>query len=107
MRVLPRINFNLPPEEILNLTRLVLGRCVEGLDRVGTTALSNCTFDNVIWPMAHLETVVRTELSAANFLQYVSTDAAVREASVEATKLIDVCRCDSLAHRAWRVAIPN
>ncbi|PJF16637.1 Neurolysin/Thimet oligopeptidase 2 domain-containing protein [Paramicrosporidium saccamoebae] len=89
MRILPKLNFNLKPDEILNLTRLVLEKCVTELDRVGAVPAPQCTFQNVIWPLSQLETTVRTELSAATFLQYVSPVDAVRDASVEATKLID------------------
>lgn len=92
MQILPKLKFDVKPEEILNLTRSVLEFCVKELDRVGSLPATQCTFNNTIWPLAQLETKVGTELSAANFLQYVSTNPAIRDASVEATKLIDVRR---------------
>ena len=96
MRLLPKLNFKLRPEEIMNITRMVLGKCVESLDRVGAISMDACTFKSVVWPLAQTERIVGTDLSVVGFLQYVSADAAVRSASVEATKLIDVSLAWSL-----------
>lgn len=89
MKILPKLNFNLKPDELLNLTRIVIEGCVKELDRVGAIPIPQCTFKSVIWPLSQLETTVRTELSAATFLQWVAPEEAVRNASVEATKLLD------------------
>lgn len=89
MRILPKLNFGLSATEIVSLTRTVLGQSVKELDRIGSIPHKDCSFQNVIWPMTQIETRIHTELSSASFLQYVSTDAEVRKASVEATKLMD------------------
>lgn len=90
MRILPKLDFNLTPEQVLEVTRIVLNASTKELDRIGSIAVHNCTFNNVMWPISQLECKVGTELASVNFLQYVSDDENVRKASVEATKLIDV-----------------
>lgn len=90
MNVLAKLNFKLEPKDIIDTTRLVLEGCVKELDRIGLISIEKCTFKNVIWPLVKIENTIGTELSPINFLQYVSMDEAVRNASVEANKLIDV-----------------
>lgn len=89
MQIPLKLNFGLKPEEILKLTQSVLEFCVKELDRVGSQPAAQCTFNSTVWPLAQLETKMNTDLAAATFLQYVSTDQAVRDASVEATRLVD------------------
>jgi len=91
---LPKLNFALKASDIATLTKSILEEGVRELDRVASTPPTNCTFSNVIWPLAALETNIEIKLSAATFLQNVSTDGDVRQASVEATKQLEKYEID-------------
>lgn len=94
MRILPKLNFAMKASELLSLTKSVLESGVRELDRIGAVSQGNCTFRNVILPLAQLEASMGTRLGAASFLQYVSSEESIRKASVEATKLIDKYEID-------------
>lgn len=89
MRILPKLDFSLRADQILSLTRLVIESSTKELDRIGSLRPEECTFVKAIWPLAKLETEVNTKLSTATFLQYVSPNEEIRQASVEATKILD------------------
>jgi len=89
---LPKLRWNLTAEEIVPMTKGLLAKCNSELDRIGT--LDKGTFEGVVLPLAELERLVMTELAPCSFLQHVSMDSKVREASVEATKLMDRYQID-------------
>lgn len=87
---IPSIKFDLKPDEILSKTKGTIERCLDQLQKIGATPAGERSFESVIWPLSQLERTIQTDLSAETFLQYVSTEEDVRNASVEATKLLNV-----------------
>lgn len=80
-------NFGVSPAEIQGRCARVLAACNTLIDNVVKTSVR--TFETIIVPLTEVERIVATELSACNFLQFVSPIAEVREASVEVSKSIN------------------
>ena len=77
-------------EKVTKLTGLV-EQFVNGLVSIPKEELS---FANSLQPFALMEGIFQTVGSSFNFPHYVSTDAAIREASVGATKTLDDFRVE-------------
>ncbi len=99
---LPKLNFAVTAEGLLALTRETLASSVALVDRIvaafpplaAEAPSGGCTFATAVAPLARMEAHVSTVLAAAYFLQYVSTDDALRAASVEAKKLMNQYHID-------------
>lgn len=70
------------------------------LDQIAALPKADRTFESVVRALALREGEQSVEVEPCLFLQYVSTDATVRDASVEADKLAQVSRRVSVAE--WR-----
>jgi hypothetical protein len=101
-QILPKLKFDLEAEELLALARNVLEHGEAVLNRIGNVPPGSCTFDNVIWPHAQLEATIKTELAAAIFLQEVSLNKEVRDASSQIQKLFNVPGWEPLIFLAIR-----
>jgi len=82
------LHFQLTPTAILQVTNDVINKAESELSAIGAMT-ANPTFDNALSRLAKLEATLQTETAAASFLQHVSSDKAVRDASVEAQMLLD------------------
>jgi thimet oligopeptidase len=80
------LNFNLTPEELIKLGDEIIRRSREVHDRVAALPDDKCNFDTVIRPLAELENWSSGEENVATFLQYVSSNKEVRDASTETDK---------------------
>ncbi|KAJ1655246.1 hypothetical protein GGF38_004795, partial [Coemansia sp. RSA 25] len=78
------LNFNLSPADIESRVEALVaqGKTVQD----GVAAQTNPTFANVIVPLATLQNEQDADSSVVSFLQNVSTDKDVRDASTEAKK---------------------
>lgn len=88
-RALPRLRFNLSASQITENTKELLNNSRSSLDTIAKLGTAQCDYSSVIKPLALLEAEFTTEVASLNFPQYVAADKEVRDASVEATKLID------------------
>lgn len=87
--VLPKLNFKLGAEEILLECRKSIKNMREEYNRIGSIKLEECNFEKCMRPWSLAEAKFTTELASYNFPQYVSAVPEIRDASVEATRLID------------------
>ncbi|KAJ2529787.1 metalloendopeptidase, partial [Coemansia sp. RSA 1933] len=81
------LNFNLSPEEISSTVDRLISEGKRIQDEVA--AQSNPTFDNVIVPLASRENEQGAQYLVATFLQNVSTDRKVRDASTAAEERLN------------------
>lgn len=75
------------------MTKLVddaIQRTREVYDKVAALSEEQCTFETVARPIAFRMAKEAAEAEPSLFMQYVSTEAAVRDASVEADKKMQV-----------------
>jgi thimet oligopeptidase len=86
---LPRLNFSLSALEIREQTAELLRKSRTALDSIAKIPPNEYSFPSVIKALALLESEFTTEIAKLNFPQYVSPNKEVRDACVEATKLID------------------
>ena len=88
-RALPRLRFDLSGAQITQQTNELLAISRATLDSIASLQADQCNLASVIKPLALFEAEFTSEVAKLNFPQYVSVDKEVRDASVEATKLID------------------
>lgn len=84
---LAALNFAAQKESIIESTKAAIAKANVHLDEIGSTA--SPSFNNAMKKLAWLEGEIQTNTAAASFLQHVSTDVDIRDASVEAQKLLD------------------
>ncbi|KAJ2838429.1 metalloendopeptidase [Coemansia erecta] len=82
------LNFALSADDINASVDRIIAEAKATFDAVA--AQSNPTFENVIVPLASRENKRSAEYSVITFLQNVSTDKSVRDASTEAEEKLDV-----------------
>ncbi|KAJ2657048.1 metalloendopeptidase [Coemansia sp. RSA 1199] len=87
------LNFNLSPKEITRITDRLIANGMAIQDRVA--AQSSPTFANVIVPLAMRENEQSSEYYLITFLQNVSTDKDVRDASTEAEERLNAFEIES------------
>lgn len=87
--VLPKLNFKLSAEDLLKECRASIDAMRSEYDRIGAIPLAECRFETVMRPWTLAESRFTTQIASFNFPQYVSPSAEIRDASVEATRLID------------------
>lgn len=87
--VLPKLNFKLSAADILNECRSSISAMRSEYDRIGSIPVEKCSFESVMRPWSLAEAQFTTQIASFNFPQYVSPCAEIRDASVEATRLID------------------
>ncbi|KAJ1940094.1 metalloendopeptidase, partial [Linderina macrospora] len=81
------LNFSLTPPEIGQLVDTLIARGKKIQDDVA--AQTNPTFESVIVPLAMRENNQGADYSVATFLQNVSTDKEIRDASTAAEEKLD------------------
>ncbi|KAJ2507687.1 metalloendopeptidase [Coemansia sp. RSA 2052] len=88
------LNFNLSPAEIESRAEALVaqGKTVQD----GVAAQTNPTFANVIVPLATLQNEQDADSSVVSFLQNVSTDKDVRDASMAAEEKLDAFEIASM-----------
>ena len=86
---LPLLRFDLSATQIRQQTSELLAKACLTLDSIASLPTNECSLALVIKPLALFEAEFTSEIAKLNFPQYVSLDKEVRDASVEATKLID------------------
>jgi len=93
-------DFRLPPQQpplwnytaasLIGAAKSLINEYEATLDKItNTTSPTNATFANVILPLSQQESQSSLTVSILQFYQYVTTDASLRDASVEATSLLD------------------
>ncbi|KAJ2741528.1 metalloendopeptidase, partial [Coemansia sp. BCRC 34301] len=87
------LNFNLSPADIEHLTETLIAQNKKVQDEVA--AQTNPTFANVIVPLATLQNEQSADISVVSFLQNVSTDKDIRDASMTAEKKLDAFEIES------------
>ncbi|KAJ2616463.1 metalloendopeptidase [Coemansia sp. RSA 1365] len=88
------LNFNLSPTEIENIVERLIADGKKLQDSVA--AQTSPTFDNVIVPLAKRENEKGAEYLVTTFVQNVSTDEAVRDASMAAEEKLNAFEIESL-----------
>ncbi|KAI8326244.1 zincin [Martensiomyces pterosporus] len=88
------LNFNLSPQDIHSLVDALIARGKKIQDAVAAQA--SPTFENVIVPLATRENDQGADYSVVTFLQNVSTDKEIRDASTEAEEKLDAFEIESL-----------
>lgn len=79
--------WTMSPDEILAAAHRLVAADVAMNDKIA--AIENPTIENVLWPTIKHSNESPFEEDQATFLQYVSDDQAVRDASTEAERIID------------------
>lgn len=87
--VLPKLNFKLSAADILKECRSSIEVMRGEYDRIGAIPVEKCSFETVLRPWSLAEAQFTTQIASYNFPQYVSASAEIRDASVEATRLLD------------------
>lgn len=87
--VMPKLNFQLSPQQITDTTSVLISEYKQALDKLGSTPVEQCTFENILKPLAMLEGKFSTSLSSLTFPQYVHPDEQVRNACIAAQQAID------------------
>lgn len=87
--ILPKLNFKLDAAGILKECRESIETMKTEFDRIGAIPFEKCTFESVMRPWSLAEAQFTTKIASYNFPQYVSPSTEIREASVEATRIID------------------
>lgn len=95
----PAPRFEHTPETLLKDTHKIINRSRKLEDEIAKNVTpETASFDNVIKPLAEDENESGLETAILGFYQYVSADKAVRDASSESEKLLEV----SLGSCSWR-----
>ncbi|KAJ2438525.1 metalloendopeptidase, partial [Coemansia sp. RSA 2424] len=103
------LNFNLSPAEIESRAEALIaqGKTVQD----GVAAQTNPTFANVIVPLATLQNEQDADSSVVSFLQNVSTDKDIRDASMAAEEKLDAFEIASMmredVYKAVRAVFDN
>lgn len=84
--------FTHTPDTLLERTKAVIEKSKALEDKIVASITPEiATFQNVIQPLCDDSSEMSTETHILGFYQYVSPDKALRDASSEAEKLLDVC----------------
>jgi metallopeptidase MepB len=109
----PAPDFTHTPESIISATKRLIEQSKKLEDSIAKEITpETATFGNVLQPMANDEADMSLEAHILGFYQYVSSDKALRDASSEAEKLMDVGNSQSSATllnwlaRLLTVAVP-
>lgn len=89
IEILPKLNFKLDAAGILKECRESIEGMKKEFDRIGAVPKEHCNFETVMRPWSLAEARFTTQIASYNFPQYVSANSEIRNASVEATRLID------------------
>jgi Zn-dependent oligopeptidase len=104
-KILPKLNFKLGAEDILRECRSTIKNVREEFDRIGSVPVNECSFEKVLKPWSQVEARFTTEIASYSFPQYVSSVSEIREASVEASRMIDEFNIEiSMREDLFRVA---
>ncbi|KAJ2727161.1 metalloendopeptidase [Coemansia sp. Benny D115] len=87
------LNFNISADEIRSCLEKLIREGTETLDQIA--AVENPTFESVIVPLATRENQQAADYSVITFLQNVSTDKDVRDASTEAEAKLEAFEIES------------
>lgn len=79
--------WNHTADQILSITHQAIKSSKELLDRIGSTPTEQCSFESVVLPLADND-LITSAVDVLTFYQYVSPDEGLRNAAVEADKLI-------------------
>lgn len=102
------LRFNNSPEDIEKLASELISNTKTVYDGVAAVKPEECNFDKVIAPIAVSENENFSQQTMCSFMKYVSPDKAVRDASTDATKKIQVscfwmCRyCDCAEQKKYQ-----
>ncbi|PIA18895.1 zincin [Coemansia reversa NRRL 1564] len=103
------IRFDLSPEEIICTAKYAVTRERQFLDAIAQ--VEKPTFKSVIVPLKEADSRYNTEYRIGGFLQYVSVDKNVRDASAEAMALAYSCKVEYLkredVYKVVRVVYDN
>ncbi|KAJ2614894.1 metalloendopeptidase [Coemansia sp. RSA 1365] len=88
------IRFDISPEEIISTAEYAVTRERQFLDAIAQ--VEKPTFESVIVPLKEADSRCNTEYRIGGFLQYVSLDKDVRDASAEAMALAYSCKVEYL-----------
>lgn len=87
----PAPDFTHTPESLISATKSLIERSRKIENTIAKEITpETATFNNVLKPLADDEGDMSLEAHILGFYQYVSTDKALRDASSEAEKLMDV-----------------
>lgn len=87
--ILPKLNFKLDTLDILKECRSSIEEMKNKFDCIGAVPVEECSFETVMRPWSLAEAKFTTQIASYNFPQYVSPNSEIRDASIEATRLID------------------
>lgn len=73
-------------DKIAKTTSDALSSHEEALNKIAALTPEECNFETVLRTMANADLAIELALSQPQFMQYVSTDKAIRDASVETEK---------------------
>ena len=96
-------DFNYSPDSIAKVTAVAIERTRKLEDAIGSLKPQDCTFQNVVLPLALDEAAFASETDPAAFMQSVSTNKLVRDAATEATMKISDFSIEVMAHRKYSV----
>ncbi|BFZ64095.1 metalloendopeptidase [Saitoella coloradoensis] len=83
------LRFKWTADELTAHTDALISRARAVYDKVAAVPHDEATFADVMGPLAEMEAWMDTESSNVTFLQYVSTDKALRDVSIDANKKLD------------------
>ena len=86
---IPTLNFSLSPSEIISLTKQEIESANSFFSQLLSIPIESRNVTNVLLPWAQWEGQFTTNSTSYTFVQQVSPDSAVRDAAVEANKLLD------------------
>ena len=86
---IPTLNFSLSPKEIISLTKQEIETANSFFSQLLSIPIETRTVNNVLLPWARWEGQFTTNSTNYVFVKQVSPDSEVRDAAVEASKLLD------------------
>lgn len=101
------LSFDLSPLQIIVEARRLIETSRRTRDHVAAIPSDQCSFESVIVPLAIDENVCTGKASALKFYQYVHPDKQVREASLEANKMMEQFEIESSMREDVYRAIQN
>ncbi|TPX58646.1 hypothetical protein SpCBS45565_g07930 [Spizellomyces sp. 'palustris'] len=84
-----RLRLDKSPSEIQAHTEEIIAKARIQYDQIAALTPDQCNFESIIKKMATVDNWLGIETNNVTFPQYVSPDKAVRDAAVEANKLLD------------------
>ncbi|CAD6580150.1 MAG: hypothetical protein CYPHOPRED_001143 [Cyphobasidiales sp. Tagirdzhanova-0007] len=100
-------DFNYSPDSIAKVTAVAIERTRKLEDAIGSLKPQDCTFQNVVLPLALDEAAFASETDPAAFMQSVSTNKLVRDAATEATMKISDFSIESSMRKDIYIALQN